>query len=67
MRVNPWIGAGFESFWLGPRLNKLWAQYNFMPNQAHNGYIEIYLNLGGSVCVCLAGCFGLVTERYKTG
>src|SRR5947209_11054276 len=29
MRVNPWIGAGFESFWLGPRLTKLAAEYYF--------------------------------------
>jgi O-antigen ligase len=46
MVVNPWIGTGFESFWLGERLKTLWAAYYFKPNEAHNGYIEIYLNLG---------------------
>jgi exopolysaccharide production protein ExoQ len=46
MVVNPWIGHGFESFWLGERLKTLWAAYGFKPNQAHNGYLEIYLNLG---------------------
>jgi O-antigen ligase len=39
------FGAGFESFWLGERLNSI---LRILPglNQAHNGYIEIYLNLG---------------------
>jgi exopolysaccharide production protein ExoQ len=47
MTVNPLVGAGFESFWLGPRIMLLWEQFAFRPNQAHNGYLEIYLNLGG--------------------
>ncbi len=45
---NPIIGVGFESFWLGSRLNEVWSrlsQYMHV-NEAHNGYIEIYLNLG---------------------
>jgi exopolysaccharide production protein ExoQ len=44
--VDPVVGAGFESFWLGERLTRLWNQYWWRPNQAHNGYLEIYLNLG---------------------
>jgi len=43
---NPFLGAGFESFWLGSRLEILWAKWWWRPNQAHNGYIETYLNLG---------------------
>ena len=43
---NPWLGAGFESFWLGPRLNAMWAKWWWKPIQSHNGYIETYLNLG---------------------
>jgi len=43
---NPLIGAGFESFWLGPRLDVLYAKWWWKPTQAHNGYIETYLNLG---------------------
>jgi O-antigen ligase len=46
MPLNPWVGTGFETFWVGPRLDALWAKYAFKPNQAHNGYIETYLNLG---------------------
>ena len=43
---NPILGTGFESFWLGPRLDKIWSVYRWRPTQAHNGYLEIYLNLG---------------------
>jgi O-antigen ligase len=43
---NMLLGAGFESFWLGERLDLLWYRYWWHPNQAHNGYIETYINLG---------------------
>ena len=46
MDVNPLIGRGFESFWLGARADYVANKYYFHPNQAHNGYIETYLNLG---------------------
>jgi O-antigen ligase len=46
MTVSPWFGAGYESFWLGERLEKIWQANWWHPNQAHNGYIEVYLDLG---------------------
>lgn len=46
MPINPLVGTGFESFWLGERLEQLWRMYWWEPNEAHNGYIEVYLNLG---------------------
>jgi exopolysaccharide production protein ExoQ len=52
---NPLLGAGFESFWLGERLDKLWAKWWWEPNQAHNGYIETYINLGLVGLFLLAG------------
>lgn len=45
MVKNPIIGYGYESFWLGERrdiLRQLWG----IDGQAHNGYLEMYLNLG---------------------
>jgi len=48
MAANPLVGAGFESFWLSPLVHQRLAEV--MPglplNEAHNGYIEVYLNLG---------------------
>lgn len=43
---NPLIGTGYESFWLGPRLQKIWSNYSWQPLEAHNGYLEIFLMLG---------------------
>ncbi len=46
LNANPLLGAGFESFFLGTRLDTLWVKYWWHPNEAHNGYLEIYLTLG---------------------
>jgi exopolysaccharide production protein ExoQ len=53
---NRWVGAGYESFWLGPRLDAMVADVTkwWVPNQSHNGYLEIYANLGWIGVACLA-------------
>ena|SRR5256885_9384804 len=60
IHINPLLGAGFESFWLGDRLKIMWDKWAFHPNQAHNGYIETYLNLG------LLGVFLLIALLIAT-
>jgi exopolysaccharide production protein ExoQ len=57
---KPLIGDGFESFWIGPDVVKVWQALSgwWDPkglNEAHNGYIEVYLNLGW-IGVCLIAC-----------
>jgi exopolysaccharide production protein ExoQ len=56
MAPNPLLGAGFESFWLNLRVKQvLWAQFTGLPlNEAHNGYIEVYLELGWVGVVLIA-------------
>ena len=44
--INPLFGTGFESFWLGDRIRKFAESRWWEPNEAHNGYLETYLNLG---------------------
>ena len=46
LQDSPVIGVGFESFWLGERAVILAEEWWWHPNQAHNGYLETYLNLG---------------------
>jgi exopolysaccharide production protein ExoQ len=43
--VNPVVGTGYESFWLGDRREAVQHVYPGL-NEAHNGYLETYLNLG---------------------
>lgn len=57
--TNPLIGVGFDSFWTSPNaavfhhnLNLLHWYHSERVNEAHNGYIEVYLNLGW-IGVCL--------------
>jgi exopolysaccharide production protein ExoQ len=51
VRHSPWLGAGYENFWIGERATRLRA---FGGNQAHNGYLEIYVNLGWMGLIFLA-------------
>jgi O-antigen ligase len=61
--TNPLIGVGFESFWLGERLGQLQGVFFFIPNEAHNGYLETYLNMGSVGVLVLAGV--LVSTFFK--
>ncbi len=57
---SPLFGTGFESFWLGKRLDILWATRWWHPTEAHNGYLETYINLG------LVGLFLLIALLIAT-
>jgi exopolysaccharide production protein ExoQ len=47
MHTNPLFGTGYQSFWLGPRLQYFWMHSGLGHlNEAHNGYLEVYLELG---------------------
>ncbi len=59
--TNPVFGVGFESFWLGDRLDLLHEGRAWQPNEAHNGYLETYLNLG---LVGLFMLFALIVATF---
>ena len=63
MHTNPLVGTGYESFWLGPRLKDVWAQTGAGINEAHNGYLEVYLNQGLIGLVLLGG---FLIASYRT-
>jgi len=48
MTPNPAVGAGFESFWLNERSREKLADATGGQdlNEAHDGYLEVYLELG---------------------
>ncbi|MFZ3202051.1 MAG: O-antigen ligase family protein [Candidatus Acidiferrales bacterium] len=45
VHTNPLVGTGYETFWLGPRRDIV-GQLSGQTQEAHNGYIEVYINLG---------------------
>jgi exopolysaccharide production protein ExoQ len=57
LHTNPILGTGFESFWLGDRPQRLEGIFFFIPNEAHNGYLETYLTLGLIGVFLLIGLF----------
>lgn len=61
IEMNPLIGAGYDSFWLGSGAEQLWAKYWWHPVQAHNGYLETYINVG-LIGLCLL--FGVIVAAY---
>jgi exopolysaccharide production protein ExoQ len=47
---------------LGERLEKLEGIFFFIPNEAHNGYLEIYLSLG---LIGLSILIGLIIATFR--
>jgi O-antigen ligase len=63
MHTNPVVGTGFESFWIGPRLQWFWNNAGLGHiNEAHDGYLQIYLELGW-VGLALLAIFLLAAYR----
>jgi len=69
-KTNEILGTGYESFWLGPRLQQVWQLTGPGINEAHNGYLEVYLNLGivGVLLIInfLIGSYGAICRRLNT-
>jgi exopolysaccharide production protein ExoQ len=61
--TNPLLGTGYDTFWLGPRLDHVWAQTGLGINEAHDGYLETYLNLGLLGLLFLGG---FLISSYRT-
>ena len=68
MHTNPILGTGYDSFWLGPRLQWVWRKF-YLINEAHNGYLDIYLTLGLVGLFLLGGflivSYGTICKRFK--
>lgn len=72
--ANPIVGAGFESFWISPNVIKFqralvgWYHPESL-NEAHNGYLEVYLNLGwmgvGIIALILITGYKRAVAVYK--
>ncbi len=59
---NHWLGAGYETFLVGPRLVEMVRTFGYDFQEAHNGYLEVYLNLGW-IGVSLFAC--LLIDGYR--
>lgn len=72
---NPIFGVGYGSFWIGDLGNDLWDKYDWFPGQGHNGYIDIYVELGivglfllsGSILFIYRNIFANIVENFEYG
>jgi exopolysaccharide production protein ExoQ len=73
---NAVVGAGYESFWISPNVLKfqhtLAAENWWHPedlNESHNGYLEVYLNLGlvgvGLILAVLIGSYRRAIAAFR--
>jgi exopolysaccharide production protein ExoQ len=60
---RPWLGYGFNAFWLPDEsyVQKIWHLLRWEPPHAHNGFIELWLELG----LLGTGLFLLVFAHYS--
>jgi exopolysaccharide production protein ExoQ len=68
--INPVLGCGYQSFWLGPRIQWVWARLNGdNVFEAHNGYLQIYLDLGliglALLCAFLIATYRKICKQLK--
>ena len=60
--LNPLLGAGFEGFWFQERVDHLADIFGGLQlNEAHNGYLETYINLG---FIGLVITIGMILATY---
>jgi O-antigen ligase len=60
---DPILGVGYESFWLGERLIHMWQASGGAIIQSHNGYLDLYLNIGAVGLVLLI--ISIITGSIK--
>jgi O-antigen ligase len=51
---NPIFGVGYGGFWIGNLGHNLWQTFGWKPGQGHNGFIDVYVELGILGIVILA-------------
>jgi exopolysaccharide production protein ExoQ len=69
LQTNAIVGTGFMSFWAGDRMASVWKALGPGVNQAHNGYLEQYLNLGyvgvGFIIAIASAAIGSVRKLLR--
>jgi O-antigen ligase len=65
---RPILGTGFETFWMGDRLQAVWRVEEGI-QEAHDGYLEVYANLGwvgiATLALLIFTGYGNVMKAYR--
>lgn len=65
--INPLLGSGFQSFWQTPAAAAIGESFYYIPTQAHNGFLEVYLQTGIISLLLLIGAIITAINRLKKG
>lgn len=61
------LGSGYASFWSSRLVYELWDKVNWTPVSSHNGYIDIFMNLGlagvGSLLLLLVNAYRNISKK----
>ena len=61
------LGKGYGAFWFEGMNNNLWEMYVWHPNQAHQGFLDIYVQLGAvGLALSLLWVGSVVVRRIKS-
>lgn len=60
--ASPFLGAGFGAFWTSDNISILWRSFDWGPESAHNGFLDVYLDLGFVGIVFL---IGFIAQAYR--
>jgi len=60
--LSPILGFGYASFWISDHVVELWRRVDWTPTTGHNGYLDIFMDLGivGFLALLL-----LLSQAYK--
>ena len=61
------LGKGYGAFWFEGMNNNLWEMYVWHPNQDHQGFLDIYVQLGAvGLALSLLWVGSVVVRRIKS-
>lgn len=63
---SPWLGAGYGAFWSAsnPSLEHIWFVLGWNPVQSHNGFVELFIQIGGVGLILF--CYLLLTAMGRS-
>lgn len=62
---RPWLGYGFQGFWNSDLVRQIWILIHWTPGHAHDGYLQLCLDLGiAGLAVFFAG-FAVAAARAR--
>lgn len=60
------LGAGYGGFWIDRYAAAVWSEFGWLPRQSHNGYVEVFAQLGMVGVILLLAFIASVIRRFTS-